>query len=102
MRPLDLGQISYLLAALARLEQVRRQIRPADVDAEALDQTTTFDDGAPGLPKRTPLAPAWLGLALCRESKRAVLGVDLAHAWSVDRRRRGDIGPSTDLTAAFY
>jgi hypothetical protein len=31
-----------------------------------------------------------------------VLGVDLVHAWSIDRRRQGDIGTGTDLVAAFY
>jgi len=102
VRSLGLGQISCLIEALARLEQVRGQTGPADVDAEAFDQAITLDDRAAGLPEGASLVWARFGPALCDESKRALLGVNLAHARSVERGRNCDIGPGTDLTAAFY
>ena len=102
MRSLDLGQIPCLIEALARLEQVRGQIRPADVDAKTFDQAATLDDSPTGFPERTPLTRARLGLSLSRETERALLGINLAHAWSLDCRRPLNIGPGTDLVAAFY
>ena len=82
MRTLGLGQISCLLEALARLEQVRRQIGPANVDAKALDQTAAFDDRAARLPERAKFAPAGLDDAR-RKPQSAPLCLDLAHGCSV-------------------
>jgi hypothetical protein len=102
MRSLDLGQIPCLIEALARLEQVRGQIGSAEVDAKTLDQAAALDDSPAGFPERTPLTRARLGLSLGRESERALLGINLAHAWSLDGRRPLNIRPGTDLIAAFY
>ena len=85
-----------------RLEQIRRQIGPANVDAEALDDAASFDDGAAGLPERAPLTQARLGLARGDETKRAVLGFDLAHNPSLRGDEPSGIGRGTDSLAAFY
>src|SRR6266516_3512369 len=97
MRRLGLGEISGVLEPLARLEQVRGQIGPANVDAEALDEAIAFDGGAAGLPKRAPLARAQLGAILSDEAERAGLGFDLAHGVSLRAVNRSGIGPATDL-----
>jgi len=68
MRSLGLGQVPSLIEALACLEQVRGQIGPADVDAEAFDQAMTLEDGAAWFPKGTTLAWARFGRTLCGES----------------------------------
>jgi len=102
MRSLGFGQVPCLIETLACLEQVRGQIGPADVDAKTFDQATTLNDSTAGFPERTLLTRARLGLSLGRESKRALLGVNLAHAWSLDRLRTLNIGPGTDLIAGFY
>jgi hypothetical protein len=83
VRLLGLAQVSGLLQTLARLQQVRRQIGPADVDANAIDQATPFDDGSAGFPKRTRVTRTRLDLTLSAEAERARLGFDLAHVSSV-------------------
>jgi len=60
VRDFGLGQIPRLLETLARLKQVRGQIRAPHVDAEAFDETTSRGDGSAGLPEGTPLAYARL------------------------------------------
>ena len=102
MRSLDLGQIPCLIEALTRLEQVRGQIRPADVDAKAFDQAATLEDSPTGFPERTPLTRAPLDRSLGRESEHALWGINLAHTWSLGCRRSLNIGPRADLVAAFY
>ena len=102
MRSLDLGQIPCLLETLTRLEQVRGQIRPTDVDAKAFDQAATLEVSPAEFPERTPLTRARLGFSLGRESERARWGINLAHTWSLDRGRSLYIGPGADLVAAFY
>jgi hypothetical protein len=82
MRRLGLGQISCLLQALTRLDQVLRQIGPANVHAQPLDQTAAFDDRAARLPERAPLAGTGLDDAR-RKPQRAPLRLDLAHGFSV-------------------
>jgi len=67
VRLLGLGQISGLLEPLARLQQVCRQIGPADVDAEAIDHARPCDDGSAGLPKSAQLVWARLDLTLSDE-----------------------------------
>jgi hypothetical protein len=68
VRSLGLDQVPCLIETFACLEQVRRQIGPVDIDAEAFDHATTLDDGAPWLPKGTTLACARFGRALSGES----------------------------------
>jgi hypothetical protein len=84
MRLLRLGQISSLLEALTRLEQVESQVAVAHVGAETLDEAVALDHRAAGLPKRAPLLRAQLHLTLTGEAQRAGLGFDLAHVSSVD------------------
>jgi hypothetical protein len=60
MGSLRLGQVSRLLEALARLEQVRRQIGPTKFHTKALDEATAGHDGATGLPERAPVTGARL------------------------------------------
>jgi len=83
MRLLGLAHLSGPLQTLARLQQVRRQIGPANVDAQALDQARALDDGAAGFPKRTPVTRARLDLTLSAEAEHARLEFDLAHVSSV-------------------
>ena len=71
MRRFGYDEVSRLLEPCARIEQVGCQIAPAHVDAETLDQTATFHDGAAGLPEHTSLA--WTRL-------RARLGAETEHA----------------------
>jgi hypothetical protein len=82
VRTLGLGQISSLLEALAGLEQVLRQIGPANVHAQPLDQAAAFDDRAARLPERTKFAPTGVDDAR-RKPQRALLCLDLAHSCSV-------------------
>jgi hypothetical protein len=96
------GKISCSLETFTGLEQVPGQIRPADLDTEAFDQTIALEYSAAGLPERAPLARARLFGAAYRESKHAVFGSDLVHEPSVARRTLGDIGPHTDRVAGFY
>src|SRR5438552_2892630 len=70
VRLLGLGEISGALEPLARLEQIRGQIGPADVDAKALNDAIAFDDGAARLPKHALLAQARLGAILSDEAER--------------------------------
>jgi hypothetical protein len=102
VRPFGLGKISCSVEALPCLEQVRGQVGPRDVNAEALDQAASRDDRAAGLPEGTPLARARLGRALCSESKRALSRIGLAHDSSVVLRRPPDIGPLADPGAEYY
>jgi hypothetical protein len=76
-----LGQISCLLEALARLQQVRRQIGAPHIHTETFDETTSWCNGSAGLPEGTPLARAALDDAL-RQVKRATR-FDLAHDLSL-------------------
>jgi hypothetical protein len=99
---LGLDEGSRLVEAVARLEQVGRQIGPAYVDPEPLDQASARDDGAAGLPERASLLLARLGLALSDETKRAGLGFDLAHIPSVGQRVVWAIGISADPAAGIY
>jgi hypothetical protein len=50
VRRLGLGRVSRSLETLARLEQERRQIRPAGVEAEAVDDASASDHRSAGLP----------------------------------------------------
>jgi hypothetical protein len=102
VRALSRSQISCAVEAIARLEQVRRQIRPANVDTKALDQAASLDDGPAGLPERTTRVRARLGLTFGGETECAPLGFDLAHAVSLHPRRNSDIRPATDCVAAIY
>jgi hypothetical protein len=97
VRVLGPGEISGLLDAITRLEQVGSQIGPADVDAEALDDASPSDDGAPRLPKCAALTGTQLFLTLSDEPKRAGLGFDLTHATSFGSVETTGIGPPTDL-----
>jgi hypothetical protein len=90
VRTLGLGQISSLLEALTRLEQVLRQIGPANVHAQPLDQTAAFDNRAARLPERTTFAPTGLDDAR-RKPQRAFFCLDLAHECSVEPVRCGHI-----------
>jgi hypothetical protein len=90
MRRLGFGHVSCLLKALARLEQVLRQIGSANVQAQPLDQAAAFDDRAARLPEPTPLARTGLDDAQC-EPQRAPLWVDLAHGFSVQPALRDHI-----------
>ena len=81
-------QVSCLLDALPRLEQVRRQVGAAQVDVEAFDQAGPLDDGAAGLPEHAPLAWTDLDSPFGRKPDRAGLGIYLAHVPSVRSNRR--------------
>jgi hypothetical protein len=96
------SQISRLVESLARLEQVRRQIRPANVATESVDDAASCDDRPAGFPEGAALVRAQLRLALDRQTQRAVLGFDLAHDSSLRGDALGDIGRGTDSVAAFY
>ena len=90
MRRLGLGRISSLREALARLEQVLRQIGLANVHAQPLDQAAAFDDRAARLPERAPLARTRLDDAR-GEPQCARLWLDLAHGLSVQPVPRAHI-----------
>src|SRR2546427_1266131 len=76
-----LGQRSRLLQPLAHLEQICRQIDPADVDAEAVDQAARLDDGAPRLPERAALSRTRLGFSPSDEAEHAVRCFDPGHVF---------------------
>jgi hypothetical protein len=80
-----------LLEALTCFEQVRRQLGPADVDAQSLDQARALDDRAARLPERASLARTRFCGFVGGESERAVLWRDLVHDKSVASQVRWDI-----------
>jgi hypothetical protein len=96
------GEIPLTLEALPHLEQVLGQTVPADIDAEAFDETSGAGDCTAGLPEQAALLGASLSLSSSDEAKRAVLGLDLAHTASLCRGRRPGIVPAADSHAGFY
>jgi hypothetical protein len=94
VRCFGLGQISCLLEALPRLQQVRRQIGAPHVHGETFDETTSRGNGSAGLPEGTPLACARLDDAL-RQVKRATRS-DLAHDLSLRGTASADIRAATE------
>src|SRR3954453_15160285 len=97
MRVLGLGQVSRVVEALTRLEQVAREPGCAKVDAEAFDHATAVYDGAARLPERATVARACLDRTLGDEAKLAGVRLDLAHGRSVRRGAATAIGRRTDL-----
>jgi hypothetical protein len=83
VRALGLLQVSRLLEALARTEQIRSQIGPPHVDAKTFDHAGTLDDGAAGLPERTPLSRTRLDTPFGGEAEGAGLWLGPAHVQSV-------------------
>jgi hypothetical protein len=100
VRSLSLGQVSRLLEALARLEQVRGQIGPTEFHTKALDEAAAGYDGAAVLPECAPVAGARLDGSLGLV-KRAIHS-GLAHDSSFGRRDQPDIRACPSVAAGFY
>jgi hypothetical protein len=84
-----------LLQLLSHLEQIDRNIRPAHVECEPVDDTAPFNNGAAWLPERTALERAGFDRSDC-ESECAPPWLGLTHVFSFETAGANGIRASPD------